>query len=61
MVGTTGNTVNGVDIGTDTTATLALGNGADGISITNSSNNLIGRSVTAAMPIAQLARAELGR
>ncbi len=44
MNGTQNNTVTGSDIGTDVTGLVALGNTGNGIQITNSSNNVIGRS-----------------
>ncbi len=42
MNGTTGNSVIGSYIGTDVTGLVALGNAGNGISITNSSSNVIG-------------------
>jgi parallel beta-helix repeat protein len=47
MQGTTGNTVVGTLIGTDRTGALPLGNEGEGILVSNSSHNTIGRTVPA--------------
>ena len=46
MRGTHGNTVVGTLIGADVTGSLPLGNGGDGVFLSNSSNNLIGGSAS---------------
>lgn len=46
LVGTTGNSVINTYIGTDKDGDQPIGNGGDGIFINNSSNNLIGSTVT---------------